>query len=65
MNTETIAIGVLGLGVVAFLAIIMPENALNEFVSTYREWHYMMGGFSVGGLLGVLFGIEYHRRLIA
>jgi hypothetical protein len=33
---------------------------LKEFASTFREWHYFVGGFA----LGVLAGIEYARRAL-
>jgi len=36
-----------------------PRNALEEFASTYKEWHYLVGGFAVGFLAG----IEYARRI--
>jgi hypothetical protein len=38
----------------------LPDDALDEFANTYREWHYLAGGFT----LGVLAGIEYARRTL-
>jgi len=38
----------------------LPEDALTQFASTFREWHYLLGGFAAG----VLVGIEYYRRAI-
>lgn len=37
-----------------------PKNLLQQFASTYREWHYLVGGFAIG----VLVGIEYARRYL-
>lgn len=37
-----------------------PEDPLDEFANTYREWHYFVGGFAIG----YLFGVEYYRRYV-
>ncbi|MFC6975804.1 hypothetical protein ACFQL1_15830 [Halomicroarcula sp. GCM10025709] len=37
----------------------LPDGAVGEFASTFKEWHYLIGGFCVG----VLVGIEYGRRI--
>lgn len=35
---------------------MIPDDALDEFANTYREWHYLAGGFAVGWTLGLLVG---------
>jgi hypothetical protein len=30
-----------------------PDDALAEFASTYREWHYFVGGVSIGVVAGI------------
>jgi len=37
----------------------LPDNAVDQFANTFKEWHYFAGGF----VLGVLVGIEYARRI--
>lgn len=43
-------------------------EALDEFVSTFKEWHYLVGGFAAGwsaGLLtGLLVGLLYAYLLV-
>lgn len=41
-----------------------PENAIEQFANTYKEWHYLVGGFSMGFLVGtVLMAVyEYVRQ---
>ncbi len=34
------------------------ERLLEQFASTFREWHYFVGGLALGFLLGA----EYARR---
>lgn len=34
------------------------NGLLRHFASTFREWHYLVGGFA----FGFLAGIEYYRR---
>ena len=31
---------------------INSAKALSEFVSTFKEWHYFVGGFSLGFVVG-------------
>jgi len=30
---------------------VLPEGAVDEFASTYQEWHYIAGGLALGVLL--------------
>lgn len=46
-----------------------PDDALDEFANTYREWHYLAGGVALGFLAGVLTALAFvvsvanhHRR---
>ena len=36
----------------------LPDGMLDQFANTFREWHYFVGGFAIGFLLG----IEYAYR---
>lgn len=31
-------------------------HMLKEFVSTFEEWHYFIGGIAIGYILGNIFG---------
>lgn len=31
---------------------MLPPDVLGEFASTFKEWHYFIGGVSLGFLLG-------------
>lgn len=39
----------------------LPEGVVEEFASTYREWHYLAGGFSAGFATGVFVAARYLR----
>lgn len=30
-------------------------EGLKEFTSTFKEWHYLIGGVSIGIIVGILF----------
>lgn len=29
-----------------------PDDVLDEFASTWKEWHYLAGGFALGVVVG-------------
>jgi hypothetical protein len=31
---------------------MLPNGLLDQFANTFREWHYFIGGFSLGAILG-------------
>ncbi|WP_324757064.1 hypothetical protein [Haloarcula montana] len=37
----------------------LPDDVVDEFASTFKEWHYLIGGAAVGFVAG----IEYGRRI--
>lgn len=42
-----------------------PPDLLGEFVSTFKEWHYFVGGGCIGFLLGWLAHVILHRAVYA
>lgn len=48
---------------------MLPDDALAEFASTYKEWHYLAGGFALGVVAGIAIALAFvvsvanhHRR---
>jgi hypothetical protein len=41
-----------------------PEGAIDEFASSWREWHYLVVGFAVGALLGWIARSLLHLRYL-
>jgi len=41
--------------------MISLSQLTDQFASTFKEWHYLVGGVCVGFLAG----IEYYRRFVA
>lgn len=35
-----------------------PKRAVKEFASTFKEWHYFVGGGAVGFAAGVYYGMK-------
>lgn len=33
-------------------------DMIREFANTYKEWHYLAGGFALGWTLGILVGLK-------
>lgn len=40
--------------------MIAFRRLIGQFASTFREWHYFVGGFAIG----LVAGIEYARRIV-
>jgi uncharacterized membrane-anchored protein YhcB (DUF1043 family) len=38
-----------------------PEDAVDEFANTFKEWHYLVAGLCVGFVAGWLAAAEYLR----
>jgi len=36
-----------------------PDDALSEFANTYREWHYLAGGFALGVVAGIVIALAF------
>jgi len=40
-----------------------PQRLLNEFASTFKEWHYLVGGGATGFVLGFAAAVYLIIRL--
>lgn len=38
---------------------MMPNGAVHEFANTFKEWHYFIGGFALGFVLGLTVGLAW------
>jgi hypothetical protein len=38
------------------------SSLLSQFLSTFQEWHYFVGGLAVGFLLGAEYARQYHGK---
>lgn len=38
---------------------MIPDGALDQFNNTFKEWHYFVGGFSIGFTIGVGYGLSW------
>lgn len=36
-------------------------KGIGEFASTFREWHYLVGGFALGVVVGVRLALRWTR----
>ena len=41
-----------------------PKRALGEFASTFKEWHYFVGGASLGFVAGFLTALYFAYHTI-
>lgn len=39
--------------------MMIPDGAVEEFANTFREWHYLVSGASVGFVAGWIAGSRY------
>jgi len=39
---------------------LTPRRMLRQFVSTFTEWHYFVGGAALGFFLGAEYARRYH-----
>lgn len=40
-------------------------RALRQFVNTFKEWHYLVAGFSIGAIAGWVAGSLFTLLLVA
>lgn len=36
---------------------MMPDDARGQFASTFKEWHYLIGGAAAGFIVGLWAGL--------
>lgn len=42
---------------------MLPDRLFDEFASTFKEWHYMVGGLCVGFVLGWVVNALFRARI--
>lgn len=43
----------------------LPDGAVDQFASTFKEWHYLAGGFSLGFASGVYVGSRIFAQVVS
>jgi len=41
--------------------MVGPSGAVGQFASTFKEWHYLAGGFAAGVVAGVYLAARVFR----